>query len=890
MHWYQYTKTQLEAELKTTVEKGLMKAEVNRRLVQYGPNMLPEAKSESWLHIFVRQFQSPLIYILLICAVAVYILGDTNDSVIILAVLLFNALIGAVQEGRTNSTLKSLKKLSEAECVVLRNGEEEVVHEHQVVPGDILLLQEGQKVVADARVVLANNLSTDEAALTGESGSVHKTAGNFEEQNLPASAQHNIVFKGTAILTGDGRAVVVGTGEATEIGKISKALQGPQEEIPLQKNIRKLSRVIIYAVLGLSAVLYAVGIWSGRGAVEMFSVVVSLAVSMIPEGLPLVLTLILVTGVWRMSKRNALIKKMQAVEALGQANILAVDKTGTLTKNEMTVKKIFTGGNIYHVQGSGYEPKGHVKLGDQIVPVIGDVALSGTIASLASRGSARFSEEDGKYKVIGDPTEAAMFVLGEKLGQSRELLSAKFREVAEIAFDYKNKFRAVFYDHEGEIFCAVAGAPEVIIGVSQYCVEQGQAKTCTLEGRAVLEAAVEEFSQSGLRVVGFGFKRLQKNEHLDDIQNLVFGGLLGIEDSVRPEAVSAVKRAQEAGVKVVMITGDHKNTAKAIAKEAGIFTDHGLVMTGAELDELSNEDLAEKLPRVCVFARVTPEDKMKIIKAYKQAGLVVAMTGDGVNDAPSLVAADLGVAMGKIGTEVAKDAADIVLLDDNLSSIVAAIEEGRSMYRNIQKALQFLFSTSLGELLAILVALILHFKLPVLAVQILWLNLVTDPLIGTALALDKKEPNILKQKFEKLPGYFITRTMVVQMAIVASVMAGVGLYLFSLYQEVNYVKATTVILTSLAMLQWFHAFNSQHYAESVFSARILRNPYLWLAIALNIGLQIIAVHVGFFQKLLKTTSLAWQEWVLIAAFSFAIILAEEVRKIFFKALKIQKSR
>ena len=824
MHWYQYTKTQIEKEFETNLETGLTRKEAESRFLKFGPNLLPETKSESWARIFFRQFQSPLIYILLACSVAVFLLGDHNDSIIILAVLLFNAVIGTIQEGRTNSTLKSLKKLSEAECVVLRDGIEAVVHEHEVVPGDVLILQEGQKVVADSRVVLANNLSTDEAALTGESGAIHKTAGNFEEADLPASAQHNMVFKGTSVLTGDGRAVVVGTGISTEIGKISRALLLPSEEIPLQRNIRKLSRVIIYAVGILSAGLFAVGIWSGRGVVEMFSVVVSLAVSMIPEGLPLVLTLILVTGVWRMSKRNALVKKMQAVEALGQANILAVDKTGTLTKNEMVVKKMLIGDKIYQIQGNGYDPKGKVTLGEQIVTQIGDMTTAGVIASLASRGSARFSEGEGIYKVSGDPTEAAMFVLGEKLGQGRELLSSKYHEVAEIAFDYKNKFRAVFYEHESGIFSAIAGAPEVLMDKAASYLENGEQRAFTPQTRIKWEQVMEEFSSQALRVVACGFKHIGKRHPLDNVDGLVLAGLYAIEDAIRPEAKLAVASAAQAGVKVVMITGDHKTTAKAIATEAGIFKPGDEIISGSELAQLSKEQLSSRLNKISVYSRVTPDDKMKIIQAYKHAGLIVAMTGDGVNDAPSLVAADLGVAMGRIGTEVAKDAADIVLLDDNLASIVSAIEEGRNMYRNIQKSLQFLFSTSLGELATILLALILHFRLPVLAVQILWLNLVTDPLIGTALAMDKKDPDILKQKFRKMPAYFITRTMAVQMAVVASVMAAVGLYLFSLYMDVNYRKATTVILTALAMLQWYHAFSSQHYAESVFSRRIFRNP------------------------------------------------------------------
>jgi Ca2+-transporting ATPase len=885
MQWHQYTKTQLAQELKTNLETGLENAEAQRRLVAVGPNLLPEKPPASWVSIFFRQFRSPLIYVLIAAAVAVFFMKEIADSLIIFAVLVFNAAVGAVQEGKNQQTLESLKKLTQTEGEVIRGGTEMVVLEKDVVPGDVLVLQEGQKITADARIIFSSNLSVDESALTGESGAVHKHDGSLSEDRLPLASRHNMVFKGTSVLSGNGRAVVVATGIGTEIGKISKILLQPDTEIPLQKKIRRFSRVLIYAIGVISTALFFLGLSYGRGVKEMFAIVVSLAVSIIPEGLPLVLTMILVTGVWRMSKRNALVKKLQAVEALGQASVIAVDKTGTLTRNEMLVKKLYVAGKIYGVSGNGYQPHGRLLFGQTPQSLTEDLNLMAVIAALVSRASVRFLQDEKVFKVAGDPTEAAMLVLAEKLGQSKDSLAKDYKELAETPFDYRIKYRAIFYEHKGEVFCAIAGAPEVLFKSASHFLENGQSRLLEPVIKKAYEAAFEEFSSEGFRVVAFGYKRLNKTHALDDIQDLVLGGLFAIEDSMRPEAPLAIKKAQRAGIKVVMITGDHKITAKAIAKEAGIFQEGDLIITGNELAELSPVQLAEKLHKISVFARVTPEDKSKIIQGYRHAGLIVAMTGDGVNDAASLVAADLGVAMGKIGTEVAKEAADIVLLDDNLESIVAAVEEGRNMYQNIQKAILFLFSTSLGELLTIVLALLLHMPMPLLAVQILWLNLITDPSIGIALALEKKEPGLLFQGLKKQPANFLSQEMLVQMALIGAVMATGTLYLFKLYYPFDYYKAATMALTVLAVFQWYNGINCRFPKSSVFSSRFFANPYLFGAIGLNFCLQLLALYSPWMQKVLRTAPLNVYEWLIVFAFGLAVILAEEARKLAVKLFR-----
>ncbi len=877
MNWYQFTKIQLETELKTNLTTGLSQAEAKARLSLQGPNLLPEKPPESWWLVFFRQFQSPFIYILFVCSAVIYFLNQITDASIILVVLLINAVIGMLQEGRAGRILQSLKKLSFSEATVLREGVEVILPEAEVVLGDILVLKEGQKVTADARVIFSHNLGLDEAALTGESGAVPKKDAVLGEENLPVSAQHNLVFKGTAVLSGDGQAVVVGVAQNTEIGKISKMLQRTETEMPLQKNLKRLSKAIIYFVLASSVFLFFLGIQTGRSGNEMFSLVVSLAVSVIPEGLPLVLTVILAHGVWRMSKKQALVRKLGAVEALGEAKILAVDKTGTLTENQMVVRRVYTGQKIFHISGEGYKPQGSALFGDLPVADNIDIQMAAKIAVLVSKATVQLDEQSGVYKVSGDPTEAAMAVLGEKLGINKEREQQQFVELAEIPFEYKNKYRAVFYENKERVFCAAAGAPEVILASATHYLENGQARELLDREKKLFEEAQEEFSQMGLRVVGFGYKFLTKTHPFDNIHNLVFGGFFAIEDALRPEAKQAVAFAQSSGVKVVMITGDLRSTAKAIATEAGIFKEGDTILTGTELQSLSKEQLAGKLDKVSVFARVVPEDKMKIIEAYRHIGLVVAMTGDGVNDAPSLMAADLGVAMGKIGTEVAKEASDIVLLNDNLHGIVTAIKEGRVMHSNIRKALQFLFSTSLGEMLTIVFTLFLRLPLPVTAVQILWLNLITDPLSGAALALEKEEDGEVNKKshFSK---YFLDVSSLSHILLIGLVMSSAAIYVFNSYYLGEMAKAQTIALSLLAVFQWYNSLNCRFNKASIFTTKIFSNSYIWMAFGLNLILQLFAVYNPFMQKVLKTTALNLNDWLVVFALGLLVILADEIRK------------
>ncbi len=866
-------------------EHGLSGKEAKNRLQEFGSNVLPEAKVDSLAVIFLRQFQSPLIYILLAASLIVFVMGEIIDGSIILAVLLFNAIVGTFQEGKAQNTLLALKKFVETKATVLREGREFIIPDSEIVPGDIIILQEGEKVPADTRIIISNNLKVDEAALTGESEPVHKIPEALEKPDLPVSEQKNLLFKGTHIVAGNGKAVVVTTGINTLIGQIAKEISAIDTEIPLKTNVRYLSRIIIITVLSISATLFFLGLFLGKSVREMFTTVVSLSVSIIPEGLPIVMTLILATGVWRMSKRNALVKKLQAVEALGQARVIAVDKTGTITKNEMMIQKVYVDDKFFEVGGVGYEPKGKIRLEEDIIDPSNhpELLLAGKIAAFCASARTMFSEENKQWRVAGDPTEAAMLVFAQKLGFHKDNLDRESPLMFEIPFDYRLKYHATVHKSEGKKFLAVAGAPEVLLELSQKIWRGGKSRNLSKDEKQGLESVFFGMSREGLRVVALAENR-NAPEILrpEEIASLTFVGFFGMKDTLRPEVKEAMRRATSAGIRVVMITGDHKITAQTIAREAGIYNEGDLILTGQEIDAMSDVELSEKLVKISVFARVTPEHKLRIIKAYRARGEIVAMTGDGVNDASSLVAADLGVAMGKIGTEVAKEAADIVLLDDNFGSIISAIEEGRSIYKTIKKVILYLFSTSFGEVFTITGALLLGYPLPILPAQIIWLNFVTDGFLDVALAMESKEKGLLRENFEHPKKYLVDSLMVKRMFFMAAPMAVGTLFLFKNYFEADLAKAWTISLTLLAVFQWFNVWNCRSEEKSIFQMNPFSNKFLVGATFIIILLQMLAVYNPIMQKLLRTVPLDLQDWLIIVSIAASIVLVEEIRKFFYR--------
>jgi len=864
-------------------EHGLSDAEVKERLIKYGLNKLPTVKPESGLIIFLRQFQSPLIYMLLGAAVVVFLMGEVVDSIVIAAVLILNSIVGSIQEGRARNTLLALRQFVETKAIVLRENKELMISDTELVPGDIVLLKEGEKVPADLRIITARSLKIDEAALTGESEAIYKTNEVLINPNLEVIEEKNMAFKGTNIVSGHGLAIVIQTGLETVIGKIAKEVSTIETEIPLKTNIRNFSRLIIGITLGSSALLFIFGILYGNPADEMLATVISIAVSIIPEGLPIAITIILAAGVWRMSKRNALVKRLQAVEALGQAQVIAVDKTGTLTRNEMVVQALYTDNKLFEVDGIGYVPKGNIKIDNQEIDYSSyqELLLMGKIATLGGNNRPMFVEKTKEWKISGDPTEAAIFVLSQKLGFDKDALEQKLAFLSEIPFDYELKYHASVYKDDGKNFLAIAGAPEVILKNSNKIWHTGEAIHLSPEEREKLTKTFHQISTKGLRVLALAYSHdMPEKIEPSDIKNLTFAGFIGLKDALRLEVKEATRRAREAGIKVVMITGDHKTTAEAIAKEAGIYRTGDMSLTGEDMDKLSDKELVAKLANISVFARVTPEHKFRIIGAYKSNGQTVAMTGDGVNDAPSLVAADLGVAMGIVGTEVAKEASDIVLLDDNFGSIISAVEEGRNIYKTIRKVVLYLLSTGIGEFSVIVGAVFLGLPLPLLPVQIIWLNFVTDGFFTVALAMEPKEKGLLKQTFVKPKKYLVDASMGRRMVLMALPMMIVTLILFQNYLSGDIAKAWTMALTILAVFQWFNAWNCRSEKETVFQKDIYKNMYLVGATVLAAIVQLLAIYHPLFQKFLRTVPLSLSEWIVIITLSTSVIFVEEIRKLF----------
>jgi len=871
-----------------TSAQGLSEKDAAFRLQEYGPNKLPDAKPDSIFVVFLRQFQSSLIYILLAAAVIVFLMGERTDALIILAVLLFNAIVGAVQEGKAQNTLSALNKYTATKAIVLRGGREMIVPDQEVVPGDIIVLQEGEKACADARIILSNNLKVDESALSGESLPANKSAEEIKREFTPIAEQRNILFKGTNILTGSGRAVVVATGVNTVIGKIAKEILTIDTEIPLKKNIRYLSKAIIFAVVILDLALFVEGLIRGKGVKEMFTTIVSLSVSIIPEGLPIVMTLILATGVWKMSKRNALVKRLQAVEALGQAQIIAVDKTGTLTKNEMVVQKVYADGQYFEIGGTGYEPKGSVKLDGRVVEPLNHPQLIFAVknAVLCTAARIAYLVKEKRWVSSGDPTEAAIVVLSQKIGLHKDILEQESPITKEFPFDYKLRYRGSLRNQDGKSFLAIIGAPENLLEMSSKIWRKGKNHNLSASEKNKLKEIFEKMSEEGLRVVALGIEdNCSKKLSAEKIEKIVFVGFFAMKDALRSEVPEAMAQAMKAGVRVVMITGDHKITARAIAREAGIWKEGDDIITGGELGKISDKDLIERISNTTVFARVSPENKLRIIKAFRENKKIVAMTGDGVNDAPSLVAADLGVAMGNIGTEVAREAADIVLLDDNFGSIVSAMEEGRSIYKTIKKVILYLFSTSVGEVLVIAAALFMGFPLPILPAQIIWLNFVTDGFLDVALAMEPKEENLLLSKFKRPNKYLVDFLMLQRMFFMAMPMMIGTLIIFSRIFSADLVKAQTMSLVTLAVFQWFNAYNCRSEEKSIFRMNPLSNKFLVLSTVIVIVLQLLAVYNPFMQKVLHTSPIGLYDWLLAIGVGLSIIIVEEIRKLVYGAWK-----
>ena len=862
-------------------EKGLSEREARKRLLAFGPNKLPDQKPDGVVKIFIEQFKSPLIFILLLASIIVFFTGEIIDGCIILFVLFFNALVGTFEEGKSQNILLALKNFVQTKATVIRGGKEHIISDEELVRGDVIILREGEKVPADARIIFSNSLKADESSLTGESNPVHKK-----------TETDNLIFKGTTIVSGTGQAIITATGPKTVIGNISGKLSKATDDLPLKKDIGRLSNIIILLVLTIGIIIFTLGTIKGFALKEIFTTIVAISVSVIPEGLPIVVTLVLATGVWRMSKKNVLVKKMQAVEALGQTKIIAVDKTGTLTKNELMVEELYIDGKIFQLNGFGYEPKGEIFLDKKILEPINHEALllAGKIATLNSNVYLSFSKKEKKWNISGDPTEASILVLGEKIGFQKENLEKEMPKLDEAPFNYELKYHSALHSSEGNSFLSVVGNPESILNLSEKIWEKGEEKIFDEKKYCELEKIQNSMAKKGLRVVAFAYKNIDKQTKNipDNISGLVFCGFFAIMDGLRENVEEAVEKVKSAGIKLVMITGDYPLTAKTIGEEAGIYQKGDAILTGQEIEKYSENELAEKIGSVSIFARVAPTHKLKIINAYKLNGSVTAMTGDGVNDALSLISADVGVAMGKIGTEVAKEASDIILLDDNFSSLVSGVEEGRNIFRSIKKVILYLFSTSAGELLTIIGALLINFPLPILPAQILWLNLVTDGFLDISLAMEPSGEKDTAQKSQPSNGYLIDKLMSQRIILMALPMAIGTLFIFSRFYVDNLAKAWTISLITLSVFQWFNAWNCRSKKKSIFQMNFFSNKFLFGATLIVITLNLLAIYTPFMQKILRTVPLNFSDWLIIILIASSIIWVEEIRKFFQR--KYEKNR
>jgi len=913
----------------TNQEQGLSHDEIEKRLRAHGYNELPPGTSDSWLLIFIHQFQNPLIYILLVAAAIIFVVGDSKlDAFIICGVLFFNAIIGTIQEGRTKNIIESLRRFIKTQSVVIRDGKKEVIEDRYLVPGDVIILQEGQRVPADARVILSVNMSVDESALTGESMSVRKGVEKISGER-PVADRENMVYKGTYVMGGHGKAVVIGIGVDTEIGAIHQTVDEIKTDIPLKVELERLSYFILLFILAMCVFLLMVGLLHGKPAKELLVMLTALFICVVPEGLPVVLTLVLANGAYKMAQRNVLVKNLQAVDALGRCDVIVIDKTGTLTRNEMLVSAAFADDKSYQVTGQGYYSEGAITSdGTQITPAH-DSALwhMGIAASLLNTAEISYVQKLKIFEVKGDPTEAAMFVFSQKLGIDAEALLHEYQTVFEIPFDPQNRFHAGFFRTPSSFAKAIedkqtwdnppilplnetrdrlderikyvdrnhasiyiTGSPEFLLNLT--------VSPELIEGHS-FKAELDELLAQGLRVVAVGMKEIpltdlhpdctDKQECLErykkEIKDIKILGFLGIQDSIRSEVQGVLAQARRSGIRVIMATGDHKSTALYVAKKAGLFAEGDLVLDGSEFHRMSDAEVLAQLDKTTVYSRVSPTDKLRIINLFHIQKNIVAMTGDGINDAPSLVAADLGIAMGGIGTEVAKQAADIVLLDDSFVSIMNGVEQGRHIFYTLRRVILYFFTTNMGEVLIVFFAMFTFLPLPLTAPQILWLNLVTDGFLDVALAAEPKEQGLLEKSWLQQKLRLVDASLLYKMMFVAVPMGAVslGIFAWDLGRD-GLAHARTMTLITMAMFQWFNAWNCRSERLSILQSGLFTNKWLLGAMGLVLGLQLFILHVPFMQYIFKTVPLSLADWGIILAVTFPIILLEEGRKFALKSL------
>jgi Ca2+-transporting ATPase len=877
--WYALAIEAVQARL-STGKDGLTNREAAQRLARFGPNAVESEREDPWWMLAMHQLRDPLIYILLFAAGVTLVLRDYTDTGVILAAVVLNGVIGFVQEYRARRAMRALARLSAPRAVVLRDGLEQQVASKDVVPGDVVVLASGSRVPADLRLNYARELEVDESALTGESVAVFKTTEPVSGGSLVAGDQTNMAFSGTVVTRGRGQGIVVRTGAQSELGRIASAMHAVrQTETPLQLKFERLGRRVALLILGLAIIVLAIGLMRSMPAGEIFLTAVAMAVSAIPEGLPVVLTVTLAVGARRMARRRAIIRSLPAVETLGSTTVIGSDKTGTLTKNEMTVRAIETVPHEYSVTGVGYAHEGTIRRDGQPVRADDDPALAAALRTAVLANEAqRHRAELGAP--TGDPTEIALLVVAAKGGMNVDEVRARHRQLDVLPFESEHRFMASLNEDDGGATIHLKGAPEVILA---RCTRQlGSAGDEPVDAESI-RARARALAADGLRVLATARRR-------DDGATLVrtqlesgftFTGLLGMEDPPRDESVSAVHDARSAGIRVIMLTGDHLETARAIGVKVGLAEEGARAVPGQALDAMPDDELDRLLDETSVFARVAPEHKLRIVQRLTQRGEVVAVTGDGVNDAPALRAAHIGIAMGATGTDVAREAADMVLADDNFASITAAVEEGRIVFSNIRKVTFFLLSTAAGEVVAIITALLAGWPLPFTAAQILWINLVTDTLEVTALAFEPAEPGLLRQKPRPLREGVLTSRHVLRLAAIGALMAAGTLWTFwwTLRGTDSIEIARSAAVTQMVVFQFYHVFNCRSLDRSILAISPISNRFLFLSMVAVTAAHLAALYTPFLRSVLDTTPLAAEQWWVILAVGATVILGGEIDKL-----------
>ena len=915
--WHAVSSDEILQKLDTQLENGLTEVEVNKRLEKYGLNQLEEGKRTTFLQMVIRQLNNFVVILLIVASIISAFLGEWVDASAIIAIVILNTIMGVVQENRAEQALAALKKLAAPDAQVLRDGHRKTVPSHQLVPGDIVFLEAGYFIPADVRLLEAVNLRVEEAALTGESVPVQKNASLVLDTKASLGDRKNTAFMGTTVAYGRGRAVVVNTGMTTQLGMIATMLKSVEDEqTPLQRRLDQLGQTLGWASLIVCALVFAVGLLRGGNLLEMFMVAVSLAIAAVPEGLPAIVTISLALGMHEMINRHALIRRLSSVETLGSATVICSDKTGTLTQNEMTVTRVWSDGQFVDISGRGYKPVGEFLIDGKPVDIHQYQGFMTTLWVGAMNNDSFLDEietegEEKSYRIIGDPTEGALIVAAAKAGEVQRILNEKYPRTQEIPFDSTRKRMVTIHEIDApdpadispftddserkHHAIAVKGAPDIVLNHCKYFhTMDNQPVPLTEDLKTKILAANDEMTQDALRVLGVAYRMV--NVLPDEIESdelerdLIFVGLVGMIDPARKEVQPALELARGAGIRTIMITGDYPNTARAIAKDINLLQPDHKVLTGAELDEMSDEELRKEIEYTDVFARVSPEHKMRIVDALRYDGEVVAMTGDGVNDAPAIKLADIGVAMGITGTDVAKDTADMVLTDDNYASIVAAVEQGRIIYSNIRKFVYYLISCNLAEIMIIFLSTAFGHILypfangeilsPLTAIQLLLLNLVTDGAPALALGTEKGDPDIMNQKPRPPKEPIINKFMINGVIIQTIAITAVTLIAFGVGLKHDRIMAETMAFVTLSSSELIRAFTARSERYPILKIGLFNNRWMNLAVLSSLALLMLIIYVPFFNNIFDTLPLEWEEWRLVLPLLLIPSIAAELAKTF----------